>query len=300
MVMLLISINLLAATATGAVQGMKQFFALGLLGALLPALKLSISILLVWLGFKLFGALTAIAFATLLTLAMSVFYIKQKVNFFDRDLLELDNAAYFKFFLSAFILSACLAILTNMDVVLIKHYRPINETGLYSPAMVLARVILYAPSALVQVMFPLVVEANVKTPHRTYQLFLKVLVLNSIVIVICVLGLWQGANIALPILFGEKYLPSVLYILPACMFIVPISFLTVLMNFSIAIDNTKFLTVTMAAGCLLNLILIDINHSSIYQILSVMTFVGLAIFILNMISIGLKYQASIIKKGQHV
>lgn len=297
-VMVMIGLNVLVSVTTGAIQGLKQFLALGLIGVILPVLKLVFGFVLIWLGFRLFGALSAIVLAIAVTFLIGIYYIRRRVSVRDRGEVKLENASYVRFFLSAFSLSAFMAVLMNMDMLVVKHYLPQSTAGLYSPAMVLSHAILYAPSALVQVMFPLVVEANVKAPLSGYKLFVKVLLINAGIITACVIGLWLTSGVVILLLFGEKYMSSASYILPACLFVMPIAFLTVLLNFSIAVDNTKFLTLTMAAGCVLNLVLIQFFHSDIYQILSVMTVVGVTIVLVNILALGLKYRGLSLREMQ--
>jgi len=291
-IMILISLNILFVTIIGIAQGLKYFSALGLLGVVLPGLKLTLGIIWVALGFKIFGALMSIIIALILTIGFGLIYIRQKTEISDQADIKLDTTAYFQFFTSAFLLSASLSILTNLDMMLISHYLSRDEAGYYGPAMILGRIILYAPAALVLVMYPLVIESHAADPRNTYKLILKVLLFTTLIIVACVGGLWLISGIAVPLLFGEKFINSTIYVLPASLFVVPICYLTVLMNYAMAVGGTRFLTVTIIIGCLLSFLLVEFDHSSVPAVLSTMTLIGLAVVLVNVAEMTFKYRKS--------
>jgi O-antigen/teichoic acid export membrane protein len=98
--------------------------------------------------------------------------------------------------------------------------------------------------------------------------------------VLCAVGLNIFAKQIIIVLFGNRYMESVVYILPISLWIIPVSFLLIVANYSLAVNNTKLLPYALIIACLISFVLIYLSHSNnsqIVYILAVITFVILLI-----------------------
>ena len=84
-------------------------------------------------------------------------------------------------------------------------------------------------------------------------------------------------------MFGERYASAIEFLPYVCMFIVPLTFLTIVMNYVLAIDKPKFFAVSMLGGLVLIIGGSAIFHDTIGQMMMMSGNVLLCVFVINMI-----------------
>ena len=157
----LVFVGALMLVLTGALQGLQKFLALGINGIVGAILRLAFAIGLVALGLGASGALAAPIFAGLVTFAIALVPLvpllrrPPSTHRSDHGLTLKDVLAYAGLVLAG---TTCFAALTNMDVMIVKHYFAPAEAGQYAAASVLAKIILFFPGAIMAVLYPKAVE----------------------------------------------------------------------------------------------------------------------------------------------
>ena len=147
--------------------------------------------------------------------------------------------------------------------------------------MVLGKIAMYIAGAVVAALYPMVAEVYVKGKN-TKGLFIKALIYGGGSASICSFGLVVFGELVIKILFGTRYQMALRYLPYVCLFIVPLTFLTVVMNFVLAIGDTKFFSITTMSGCLVLVLIIIKTHTSIESMLIV---VGIILTIVTLINI---------------
>jgi O-antigen/teichoic acid export membrane protein len=140
-------------TFMGTFQGLQRFYLVAAQSLLGPGFRLVAGVLLISVGFGASGALGATTVSNLLVVAIGFFFV--------RDLWGKKGAAHG---LSSGEISAYggivflgtlgFTVLTNIDLVVVKHFFSPVEAGYYSAASVLGKIILFVPGAVSTVMFP--------------------------------------------------------------------------------------------------------------------------------------------------
>lgn len=147
----------------GGLQGLQRFGALIFNLITNGGLKLVLGIIFVVLGLRLLGAMGAIAIAYLITFILSVFMLKWYLPktgpsaHQGQGILGGSPACFseiYYYFLPVGITLLCFMLLTNIDLILIKHYFSPIEAGYYSIAQIAGKIILALPLPIVIVMFP--------------------------------------------------------------------------------------------------------------------------------------------------
>jgi len=148
----MIVLALLLPVTLGALQGRQQFTYLGACTALGALLRLVFAILLVYVGLGASGALGAsvLSQATILILSL----IPLQALFAQRSEEAVDTPGISGYFGTVLVSMFCFTMLTNADVVLVKHFFDPIEAGYYSAASLASKILLYLPSAVAIVMFP--------------------------------------------------------------------------------------------------------------------------------------------------
>lgn len=249
----------------GLLQGLQRFLPLGICQVLLPLIKVSLGVVLVYFGLGVNGALlplfisSAVVFGVSLFLARDVAKAKAEksrvtgIGFYT----GLTMVAIFSF-----------GVLTNIDVILAKHYFSPESAGDYSALSVLGRMALYVPMGIGTAMFPKTSElfdAGIDS-HKVMRraLFYTLALAGLVLVAYCFLY-----EFAIHFAFGGKYsfllFDLVKYGLSMVFF--TLSFL--LMNYFLSIKQTR-IAYTLAGSALLLVVLLVLFHSSIGQLVDMM------------------------------
>ena len=103
--------------------------------------------------------------------------------------------------------------------------------------------------------------------------------------VVCAMGMVVLGKYVIGILFGERYLEAIEYLPSVCMFVVPLTFITILMNYLLAVNRAKVFDALIAIGVGAIVMGSYFIHDSIQ---SLMNFVGIIlclVFILSVVSL---------------
>ena len=103
-----------------------------------------------------------------------------------------------------------LTLLIVLDLLLVKHYFPADEAGIYSLAVILARILFYVPGAIVAVLFPMA-SSKVAGRESRIQILLKGVSFTILLAGAAGLVLYTFPHIFV-MLFGSKFLPAIPYL----------------------------------------------------------------------------------------
>lgn len=282
MITFVVGITLIASIAIGVLQGGKKFFNYGVQNLINVGCKLVFSVILVYLGLGLHGVLIALVIGIIIACIYSYRHAMSFIGKIDKKVkITLPYKEIMGYSLGTFVAQICITILTNGDILLVKMFFSEREAGIYSSAMVLGKIAMYIAGAVVAALFPMVAEVYVKGKN-TKGLFIKALIYGGGSASICSFGLVVFGELVIKILFGTRYQMALRYLPYVCLFIVPLTFLTVVMNFVLAIGDTKFFSITTMSGCLVLVLIIIKTHTSIESMLIV---VGIILTIVTLINI---------------
>lgn len=290
MIFVISSINLIFPIITGFFQGTKKFFHYGVISCITPIVKLFGSMIFLYIGWKLNGILLSLLFGSILSILVGFLYLKKNFKPIKRKKANIGKEKIFGYFIGTFLANIGLVLLSNIDMILIKHYFNI-ESGYYSTALVFGKMILYFSSSIVVTLFPLVVEQ--KNNNKQVIAILKKSLLYGGVLSFCaMIGLNLLGEVLIQILYGNTYNMAIKYIFPVSIMILPMSILTILMNYLLAIDDSRFIIITMIIGVIIEFVTITLFHESIIEVIYTIAAILFSITILNIIRIIFKYKFS--------
>ncbi len=136
----------------GIMQGVQNFVSLGLTQLFLSMLRAGLGIVLVLAGWGIYGGLAAFPIAFLVTLAISFIPLRGLSHANGESSLVSRVPTNILIFATAVIFST--TVLTNVDVIMAKHYLNATEAGNYSLIAILGRIAYYAPVSIAGAMFP--------------------------------------------------------------------------------------------------------------------------------------------------
>ena len=259
----------------GNLQGLQKFRLLGLNLILEVLFKFGLGVLLVYLGYRINGALLAIVisfiFPTFLGLLSIKQYLKKKI------VTSFETKKIYKYSYPLLISLTLMSFLFTVDVILVKHFFDETAAGLYVSAAIIGKVIFFGTFAISQVMFPKTVERHsLNKPSK--NILKRSLILMSIIAVPACIIYFLFPEIITLILFGKNYLgiTNMLGLFGIAMSLFSFSYVLVLYNLSLEKTNLIYI---LTFAVILETLLIYFMHSSLIQVLSIVTIIMALVFL---------------------
>ncbi len=258
----------------GIMQGLQQFIPLSVSQMLWGFFRPALALLFVYFSLGLNGALLALPISYGITLLIT-----------HRALRKLSNEPTEKVKLSTFAsysgaaLLAMFAIttLTNIDVVLAKHYLSALDVGNYSAISVLGRIAFQAPIGVAVAMFPKTTAAWV-TADKHRRLFARAAIFTFIIVSAICLVYGLSSTRIITVLFSEKYVSMAPYLLKYSLGMSFFALFYTALIYFLSLGQTK---VTIAAVFMITVqvSLIMAFHANISQLVNVMLVSGILSFV---------------------
>jgi len=245
----------------GVIQGLHRFTAFGVCGSGVSLVRFLSCLLFVFtLGWGINGALLSGVIGTVVAIGFALFFLRDILKVSGEPLHHDLFSEMRKYSLPVFFSTTLVMVLGNLDIVLVKHYCPPEEAGLYSIAAILGRIALFLPGVLIIVLFPEASKAQDtgKVDSRILWVSLGMTaLLGGSFALAC--ALWPEQIIVL--LFGEKYQAAseLLVIISLAMALLAVA--NVIFTYSLARSEFKFLW-PLAVGVAMMLLLISNFHDS--------------------------------------
>ena len=280
-VFMLIFFSFLIPVNLGIVQGLQRFLTLGFLGGFSGFSRLLFGILLIVLGFSLNGAMTAILLSSL-TLFLMPFYFLRDIPASDPGVDDLGIGVKRIIGYSTPVVLSSLGImaLTNMDLILVKHYFPAEQAGVYASVAVLGRTVFYFPGVIVMAMFPIVSESYALSKNPSH-LLKKALGVTILLAGLGLIVLFIVPDLMLSFLFGKTFSQGapLLRMFSIAMFFVALT--NILANFHLAVERRWFLSYLLL-GCTIEVILIAFFHQRLISVLVILVMIAFSVCALLM------------------
>jgi O-antigen/teichoic acid export membrane protein len=165
----------------GGLQGLQRFGAMALNFITNGGLKLILGIIFIVLGLRLLGAMGAIVIAYFITFILSLSMLKWYLPKTEPSVhqgqgISGSDPSYFTeiyyYFFPVGITLLCFTLLTNIDLILIKHFFSPIDAGYYSIAQMVGKIILFLPFPIMTVMFPKLSALRAKSQRKEALLIL--------------------------------------------------------------------------------------------------------------------------------
>jgi O-antigen/teichoic acid export membrane protein len=245
----------------GSLQGLQQFNQLGLNIIAGTGSRLLFGILFVLAGFGVNGAIAGYFFEVLIAFVLSLFplrYLRSEKS------VSVDSLPVYKYSIPVFVALTSVTVMTNVDVIMVKHFLSPTEAGFYALASMLSKIIFFTSLTFSGVML-----AKASDLHRKNHPITPVLrntMLYFVLISAVILGTyWILPKMIINIFFGSQYLPviPVLLILSGAIFFLSVS--NIIMHYYLAIDKTSFVII-LIPSLFLQILVLGLFHSSLVEV----------------------------------
>lgn len=267
----------------GLLQGLQSFNYFGAATGLNGFLKLVFGALLVYLGFGVEGAIGGIALGAFIIFISSAVVLHLYFLRFKARTVVGGPQAYvpegFSYSIPVLVALLCFTSLTNIDLVLVKHFFSPEEAGNYAVAAVLGKAVLFLPGAIVLAMFPMVSESHALKAD-SYHILRSAAALAGLLSLIGIQAYVIFPEMLVTILMGAKHAQIAHLVRLYGIAMLPFVFINIFMYFSLAVHRLKFLY-TFIAGSLMEIFLIYAYHNSLQQIVYIIISIGCALAAVN-------------------
>ena len=268
----------------GVMQGMLMHVRLSLKVALVKLLQLIFAIfIVVFMGYSYNGALVAATLANFTIGVWVYFLIREYVplkRIVHKKLPHKISKEIMTYAVPVALTLFVMVVVTNIDVVLVKHYADDVAAGEYSVGAVISRVAVFVPGVLLTVLFPQVSQnsADGKSSIVTLAVVMGLTILLSGSLLLIILFF---PEFIIKLFFGEKYIAAseVLVIISLAMSVVAV--LGVIFNFLLAKRMYAFLYVSYAILFVSGGYIYAVDSFEVIELIYVILYTCLLLLILN-------------------
>jgi O-antigen/teichoic acid export membrane protein len=254
----------------GTLVGLQEFNAIALNSALTGVAKLGIGFSLVALGCKVLGAFLGFILSFVMTFVVSLFQLPAwlKASRHKPVAISFDRKEVQRYFLPVGLTTLCFFVLTNIDVILVKHFFSATEAGYYSVAQMVGKMVLFVPGAVGIVMFPKVVATHAKNEDTRFLLY-RCLWAVGILCGCVTLGALFFPDLILKTLTGHVYPQAAALVDFFALSMTFFALDNILMLYHLSLHNMKYI-ILMCCAAVLQVVVIWFVHATLAQVLGIL------------------------------
>ena len=249
----------------GMLQGLQKFFYLSLSNSLEALFKLASGIILVILGFAVNGAVAAIILGLLLGYVV-IFFAVRKFIFIKGNNQKFDWQVVKKYAVPVFFSYLGTTLLVTVDVVLVKHFFPAFDAGLYAALSVLGMIIFYITAPINTVMLPIIAEKFHRgEPYN--KTFGQSLILYFLIGGVVTLLYFLIPQLIVKVFYGQAYLGVSRFLGPYAIYMILYNLSYIFMVYFLSIQKIKAAILPILASIFLA-VAISLFHNSFAQVIT--------------------------------
>lgn len=246
-------------------QGILKFTGVVVPNMVSSLLKLVLGVLFVVLGFSVGGAVFGVVLGAIFAFFVSLRYVKGFNG--KKKVKEYDTKPFLKYAFPVLVQALAFTSIFTVDLILVKHFLPAFEAGLYAALSTLGKIVYFAAQPITVVMFPIVSKRRSKGEKYRQVFYLSFLGTIGLSLAV-VLFYYLFPNLAIGVLYGSEYLSAAKELVWMGIFIGIYTICYNLTNFLLSIDRTKIVLLPLVAT-ILQIIGIWYFHESILQVIQV-------------------------------
>lgn len=242
--------------------------------------RVLLAVVLVVLGFSVFGATLGILLSAVIGLIIARIYVgKLKLEAMVKKFNP--ASAVLAFALPSLMVGIASNSLYSTDVLLVKHFFAPGEAGIYGALSTLGKIIFFGAAPVSVVMFPLV-SKRYSLGQSTKKIFLLSLLLTMSICAGVLFIYLVFPNLAIGLLYGEEFLSASPQLLRFGLFMSIFTVNQLIISFYLSQGKTRTVTYLMLLAAIAQAIGIWFLHGTIGQVISV-SLVSVSILLLGLI-----------------
>ena len=266
--------------AHGTLQGLQRFGCLATSIGLGGIIRFISAFFLVYAGMGINGAMGGVVLGVFAAFLPAFLPLKP---LFRKQLLpnsRLDSGDVYGYLRPVFLALLCFAILTNVDMILVKHFFEPLQAGYYSILSLVGRGFGSITIAVSLAMFPHVSELHEQNKD-SYSTLKKSLLICGLLFAPAILIFMIFPQFVVGAVFGKKYLVVSPLLRVFSIAVIPLALSNVLINYRLARRDVNF-AYYLVLGVVFYVAMLVLFHSSLLQVVIIVGITGSLVFALNM------------------
>jgi len=257
-------------------QGLQYFKWLSVSGVLATLLKIIIAVILIYFGLGVAGALGGVIFSTFIILILTYVVLRPSLS---KNNASISNTTHllFKSAMPVLLANVAFAVMTQIDMVLVKYYFSEQEVGIYAAASILGKAVMYLPGGIAMALFPIVAENHASGKSSAHLMFQAVGV-TALLSLTGALFYYFFADSIIVLLYGNDYKEAANVLKYFGFAILPMALIMVAEHFLIAMGRVLFTYLFMVVAPL-QLIAIYYYHDTLLDIVAVLSISGIILVV---------------------
>ncbi len=193
----------LAPIPRGVLQGKKKFGKFGISFIVESIVRLFLSVFLVWIGFKVYGAIIGVFLGIFLGFLMALFFIKDTM----KERAEKENLRdIYQFSVPFFVVTFVILCMLSIDVILVRRFFIADPdlVGKYAVLSTLGKIIFLGTASVSKTMFPSASE-RFEEKKETRHIFVKSFIVTILLCAIALIFFYYLPELIIRITFGSQY-----------------------------------------------------------------------------------------------
>lgn len=226
-------------------------------------LKLILSVILVYMGLQVSGAIFALLISIFLGWYITNLFLK---SYSPDDMTSaLNTKKILKFAVPFIIQSFATTSLYTSDVILVKHFFPSYEAGIYAALSTLGKIIFFGSGPINTVMFPLVSQR--KSRGESYSKIFSYSFLVTIIFAFIIsIFYFLKPKLAINMLYGGAYLAADKLLIWFGIFMTLFTLSFLLINYNLSLSKTR-VTVLPTIAAIAQIIFIIFFHQNLFTVI---------------------------------
>lgn len=193
--------SLLSPVSRGIMQGKKRFKSLGYNLVIESSLKIIIAIGLIWLGFRVGGAIAGIVIATLISCAIAVFQIREFLRVKEENI---KLPLIYRQSLLVFIFTLAVTLFYSMDIMIAKAIFTPEVAGYYAIASILGKIVFWGTQPISRAMLPIASQDSKDRTKKVGGILKNSLLILTGGIVLALLIFYEFPNFIVTLFSGRE------------------------------------------------------------------------------------------------
>ncbi|MDD5331732.1 MAG: oligosaccharide flippase family protein [Candidatus Nanoarchaeia archaeon] len=265
----------------GILQGLQNFKKLGLSYVFEGLTKIFFGILLIYIGWKVNGAVLAITFSYIAAFLIALLPLRK---LFKLPKIKIDTKAVYNYSVYVFFSLVLLTLLYTIDVVLVKHFLSATEAGFYVALSLLGKIIFFGTLSVSMVMFPKASEMF-EAKEASKSLLYKSLGLVLLFGVPVTLFYFLFPEFSVGLLYGKDYFGVAGYLGYFGIIMTLFSLIYIISFYLLSIKKYKFIYILLGF-VVLETALIWLFHGTIGVVVNIMLGLMTLLFLVMVILAG--------------
>lgn len=247
------------------------------------AIKFTLAMFVIWLGWRVTGVMGAIVLSVLFGYLLVMATIPYKLKKADNKPLDITMTKDIKQYASVVVIALlALTLFHTSDVIAVKHLFPSEIAGMYSALSILGKMIYFAAMAVIGAMFPLIVSQNVKKQSHIKE-FKQAFLLVSLVCLGGIIVFHVFAGWIVTLFFGAEYIEIIPLVGAYSIFISIVVFNSLFIHYFLSIGYKRFLPYVCGAA-LLQIAMLVVSHENLLVIIRNLILINFLLLLVTLVN----------------